>query len=264
MEKHIRPLASFKKMNPRIYTLICSAFAEKTGLSAKQKENEFYWNYCYFDSGLNDFTQKWTEFNIPGHVNSFFWKDGNTANNKEIISEMGRLLLAGWNYNIEDFTKQICKYVFSAYQRTDAVNDNIFVEAINHVRENICYYNANELKMKGYLLEKLFPAEMKTLLPKPPKALEEFNEIMDMFRGWKTENLKKDPDHYYKLSQQMVEYSEYLQEILNSYHIPYMTKEELRIENDKEGSGYFDEVDKATAEYEVMKEAAYSGITLLT
>jgi len=159
--QQIRPLTTYKKLNPDFYELVAETYKEKT-LSAKQQENEFYYSYCYLESGLYPFNKSFEEAKKTDE-HKFFWKGPNTPNNKSIISELGRLLLVGWYYGeeVERFTKQICKDVFDAYQhrKLEGLKPRAgdFVSALKKIRENIvfCFQNDVEVRLSlyGYLVE---------------------------------------------------------------------------------------------------------------
>ena len=73
----------------------------------------------------------------------FFWKSENNRNNKLTISELGRLLLTGWHYNIEEYTLELLRYVERSYYKkvkeNEAFNDLEIHSVVKHLRENIIY-----------------------------------------------------------------------------------------------------------------------------
>lgn len=248
--QQIRPLTAYKKLNPKLYEIIAKAYRDKN-MSAKQQENDFYFWYCYFECGLFDFNKPLEEVkNTPEY--KFFWKDPNTPNNKCTITEMGRLLLTGWYYDIKDFTKKVCRWVFSAYRYKEEngipFNDLEFAEALKHIRENIGYYYHHENELKMYMLEHFFKEYIRPLLPEQPKELEAFTWAVKVIQKEK-EKIRRDPDYYWQRLDDLESYVAYLEEILEDHGIEYLSLEEYIAQSEKEAKGYLEKLNEIEAEY---------------
>ena len=137
--KQIRPLSAYKKANPQSYE---NLYNESESTSKKSKENDFYWLYAFCN--LNQFDKSLLE-KTP---QLFFFKNEHNRNNKLTITEIGRLLLTGWYYGIEEFTKELSVCVEKSYYKKikDKVNFNDleFYEVIKHIRQNLDYYHINK------------------------------------------------------------------------------------------------------------------------
>ncbi len=267
--KDIRPLTAFKKENPAIYDLFIDPLKEGLKGSKKQQENEFYWNYCFYESGINTFKGKiYDKARKNDPVWQFFFRDEHTQNHKAIITELGRLLLAGWYYNIEDFTKDICRHVYNGYIKANEHN-RVFNEmearqAVKHIRNNIGYYYHNQEELKIYLLETMFPEEVKKYLPAAPEELQNFKEITSVLKKEKERNLKQDKDHYYKLADIQEHYIEHLQGLLEQHGINFLSLEEYQDQDRQLMQQHIDRVETAFKKYEEEKKKALLSCRLLT
>jgi hypothetical protein len=255
--KQIRPLTVYKRLNPELYKILQMGYESK-GLSAKQRENEFYFMYCFNNSGLYNPGLSYEDRKSTCEC-GFFWKDEENRNNKCTITEMGRLLLTGWYYGIEDFCKTVCQQLFNAwkYKQENSIefNDLEFSEAVQHIRENIGYFYHHENDLKMYLLEHFFKEQMKPFLPEPPDELKTFTEVVDLLQGIKERNLKRDPDYYYKRCDDLENYVFYLEEILENYSIDHLDFEEYTAQEEEEGQKYFEKIGALEAEHK-KKSAA--------
>ena len=242
MNKQIRPLAAYKKQNPRL----CKTgfeFAEIIGeSSAKGKENAWYWFY-----GFTELDKKAIGFDTDilktNFKENFFFLTPNKRNNIATISEMGRLVLTGWYYGIKDWTKEICKYVYRAYQkkaeRGDQFNDLGFKEAVKKIRENIGYYYQNKDELKLFILKAFFNEDLKHLLPPPPKELQEHIEIIELLKEMRTNQAKKGVNYWIQRAEDYEGYAYYLQEILEEMRIcGYQSFENWKTERENEADEY--------------------------
>ena len=242
MNKQIRPLAAYKKQNPRL----CKTgfeFAKIIGeSSAKGKENAWYWFH-----GFSEITRQFNESEKlalqTDFKNNFFWRTENKCNNVATVSEMGRLLLTGWYYGIKDWTKEICKYVYRAYQkkaeRGDQFNDLGFKEAVKKIRENIGYYYQNKDELKLFILKAFFNEDLKHLLPPPPKELQEHIEIIELLKEMRTNQAKKGVNYWIQRAEDYEGYAYYLQEILEEMRIcGYQSFENWKTERENEADEY--------------------------
>jgi hypothetical protein len=250
--KQIRPLTVYKRLNPESFKILSTLLYDGKGLSEKQKENEFYFMYCFSDSGLHN-----SELSPENWRNtceySFFWKDEDHKNNICTITEMGRFLMTGWYYGIEDFCKMVCRQLFNAWKHKQEnsidFNDLEFSEAVQHIRENIGYFYQHENDLKMYLLEHFFKDQMKLFLPEPPEELKTFTEAVDLLQVIKERNLKRDPEHYYKRCNDLESYVSYLEEILENYSIDHLDFDEYTDQEEEESRKYFEGINKSQAEY---------------
>lgn len=258
--KHIRPIASYRKANPELYRVINYNVSD-TKLSKKQEENNFYWMYACFEL---DFFKRSKE----GGFNKFCWKDENTKNNICTITEMGRLHLTGWYYNIENFTLGLCKKLYAAYNykidNNIQFNDLEFSKAIIHIRENIGYYYHNENELKIYLLKHFFEKEIQKLLPHPPEEYQHLLEVIDFLEDIKKRNLKKDPEFYYHRTDDLENYTIYLEELLESYGISYLSEEDFLKQNKKDSEEYVKQIQQQESEYIEKCNAVLLKTNLLT
>jgi len=267
--KNIRPLTAFKKDNTALYDLFMDPLKQGLTGSQKQQENEFYWNYCFYESGINSFKGKiFGEARKNDPAWQFFFKDERTQNHKAIITELGRLLLTGWYYNLADFTKDICGHVYSGYIKANEHN-KVFKEqeaaaAVKHIRSNIGYYYNNQEELKMYLLETIFPEEVKQYLPEAPEKVKRHEWIIEVIQNEKERNLKQDKNYYYKLADIQESYIEHLQELLEQYGIDFISMEEYRDQERQELDQYIKEVEAAFKQYEEEKKKALLSCRLLT
>ncbi|MEW6274210.1 MAG: hypothetical protein AB1556_03735 [Bacillota bacterium] len=176
----------------------------------------------------------------------------NTPNNKCTITEMGRLLLTGWYYNIENFTKKIYRQIFNAYrykaENGIQFNDLEFAEAVKHIRENIGYYYHHENELKIYMLEHFFKEYIKPFLPKQPKELEAFAWAVKIIQKEK-ERIKRDPDYYWQRLDDLESYVTYLEEILEDHGIEYLSLEEYTAQRERNGEEYLERLSEIEREY---------------
>lgn len=244
MSKQIRPLSAYKKAYREYYQMI-DELTKDEATSKKGKENSWYWWYgsLEVDIGGDNTSTKRREDPF------FFNKDGG-KNNKGTVSELGRLLLTGWYYNIEDRTKEISLFVYRSYHkklaRGDGFNDLEFKEAVKHIRENIGYYYHNKEELKLYILETFFNSDLKPLLPEPPELLESHDKAIELLE----ELYKNKSKDWFKEQFFLVDsYWYYLSEILDSYDIPYFSLQEFKAKDDKEAEEYVAEIKQARNKY---------------
>jgi hypothetical protein len=256
VSKHIRPLAAFKKANPKLYNGL--NFGNE-GHSKKAQENEFYWTYAYVN--LNDFSKD-LETRDPA---PFFWKDENNKNNKLTITELGRLLLTGWYYDIEDYTKELSLYILKAYEKktkdAKGFNDMEFYKVVKQLRENIGYYYYHKDEAKYYLLESIFNNELKTLLPPPPQKIEDYERTLAFISEVRKNQKKKGINHWIENAENWESYSYYLIEFLESLGVEdFLSFEDWIKEQEREGKEYYNELRESQKEY---KKQIFNYITNL-
>lgn len=247
MCKNIRPLAAFKKTNPETYRRYGKEYNLFEGnFSAKQKENNFYWSYAFFNSEI--------PMRIDEKPNSFYWKDEDTMQNKCTITEIGRLLLYGWYYDNEKFTLEISRNLYNAYiykiEHNIIFNDLEFSEAIQHIRDNFIYYYQNEEDLKIYMLKHFFEKEIKAILPEPPERLKLFDILMNQFKVEREANLKKDKNYYYNKCGDYEGYAEYLEEMLEQNYIDHSSFEEHCKEQQNGCDAYLEEINSIDIKYQ--------------
>ncbi len=267
---HIRPLTAFKIKNPALYDLIIDPTDKGLAGSKKHHENEFYWNYCFFESGVYNFEggNLYDEARKSDPTWLFFFKDEHTQNHKAIITELGRLLLTGWYYNLADFTKDICGHVYSGYIKANEQH-KVFKEleaaaAVKQIKNSIGYYYNNQEELKMYLLETMFPEEVKQYLPEPPEEVKRHEWIKEVIQNEKERNLKQDKDYYYKLADIQEHYIEHLQELLTQYEIDFISLEEYQDQDRQLLYQRIKEVKAAYNQYEEEKKKALLSSRLLT
>ena len=241
MSKQIRPLVAFKKINPEPYAFYSDVFEKKKGLSKKAQENEFYWNYAYL------------KINEKALITPppFFWKSENNRNNKLTITELGRLLLTGWYYNIEEFTKELSGYVEKTYYKLvkegEAFNDMEIYKVVKHLRENISYYYHKPEEAKYYLLESLFKKDLQKLLPPPPYKLKKHNEIIELLETVRKNQKTKGIDYWINKADELEGYSYYLQEFIEGLGVEdFLSLEEYTKEQNSGGENYIKEIEEQT------------------
>ncbi|MDW7670792.1 MAG: hypothetical protein SCK57_08145 [Bacillota bacterium] len=266
--KQIRPLTVYRRENPEMYDYITSSFIMgNKKLSEKQIENEFYWWYGVVASkGDEQEDSQGIEAKIKRK--RFFLKDENTRQNKVVGAEIGRLLLHGWYYDIQDFTKKISGYIISGYHskidRNKIINDSEFVDAVKHIRENLLYYYNHEHELKLYLMEKLYPEEIKPLLPEPPRKIKIYEIVMKDLKTRKEKFFKGGKDEIFNRHTLLEDYSEYLIELLDANGIGYMDIEQWKEQQQEWRDGYIDEIQKAYDSYDIEKKKVIQANNLLT
>ena len=140
MNKAIRPLSKWKKENEdRWMFLYMPLIKESIPESKKSIENEFYFVHCIFTLE--------TDFKTKREQDSFYYTPKGNLTNKVLVSEIGRLLLYGWYYNIEEWTKEIGLSVYKGYKEREKNKEHLDKKEISikikHIRDNIGYYYHN-------------------------------------------------------------------------------------------------------------------------
>lgn len=246
MSKQIRPLTAFKKANPLYYKDHLKKYEDR-GASKKDKENRLYWVYCYLQiSNKDDFASE-----------GFFWKKAPNSleafNNKLTITELGRLLLTGWYYNIEDYTKEVAGYIHRAYYKKlnagGGFNDLEYYEVVKHIRENVLYYYNNQPEAKYFILDSLFKKSLQELLPPPTGKLKEHKDLIELLTTIRKSQKKKGIDFWINRSEDLETYSYYLQKILTQLNIDYFSFEEWKANDNKGADEYFNEIEALEKEY---------------
>lgn len=132
MSQQIRPLVAFKKENIQYYNRLVQ-ISNYQG-TEKSIENNFYYFYAV------------TKLREPDVNDSFFFKNKELIINRGIITELGRLLIYGWYYQIADYAKGLCSLIIENYLQgaKGKINREKAVGLVRHIRENILYYNNNE------------------------------------------------------------------------------------------------------------------------
>jgi hypothetical protein len=142
MNKVIRPLSKWKKQNFEMWQNVYLPLFQDIQIESKKSvESYAYYLYCTFNLKGTDYLVK------RPHMDSFYFTSKGNHTNKVLVSELGRLLLFGWYYNIEDWTNGIALYVYRAYKEREknkeTFNSIEVSKKIKHIRENIGYYYNN-------------------------------------------------------------------------------------------------------------------------
>jgi hypothetical protein len=238
MSKVIRPLIAFKRLNPELYNKIYLPLLESN--SAKGRENEFYLWYANLELGIKG-------------IDSFFWTTEGKFTNKGTVSEVGRLLLYGWYYNLKDWTKEIGIYIYNAYKKTESnketFNDLDFAKAVKYIRENIQYYYQNKTELKLYILKTFFNDAIQNLLPEKPKELIEHESVMKFGGLIRKVHRKKGVDYWINQSDDFENYAYYLEEILENYNIDFLSFEDYIKKEKINSNEYFDTIERLEETY---------------
>jgi hypothetical protein len=253
MSKVIRPLTAFKRLYPEYYNKVYLLLLESN--SAKGRENEFYLWYAYFKLGVKE-------------LDSFFWTTQGNFTNKGTVSEVGRLLLYGWYYNIEDWTKEIGIYIYNAYKKIEnnkeTFNDLDFAKAVKYIRENVKYYYQNKTELKLYILETFFNDEIQELLPQKPKELIEHDRLIEFIESIRVNQRKKGVDYWINKSEDLEYYLSYLEEILKNYNIDFLSFEDYINKQNINDNEYFDTIERLEKTYNTSKIVNEINISLLS
>lgn len=286
MKKQIRPLVAFKKANPEHYSTIMGCVPDN--LSAKAKENYFYFLYATVFMGVERIKDTFDPITIElieyikttysaegkseeqieqrieqiksGHshrttteYNSFFFNSIGEETNMGTVSEIGRFLLTGWFYDVQEFSKEISGYVYNAYKKTEAsgdvFNDLDFQKAVKHIRENIRYYYNNSQELKLYILKTFFNDKLKTLLPAPPDKLDRHIKAIDFLTEIRKNDKAKGVDFWINKASEYEGYYYYLQEILENCDIDHLSLDDYNKEQNKENDVYWNEIDNLEKDY---------------
>jgi hypothetical protein len=293
VSKVIRPLASYKKLNPELYLSLWKLI---TATSKKSQENEFYFLYAYSYLGVETFKeildpaqikiienikkkenltkdeiQKQIErikkgtYHLTKHeFNSFYFNSKEEFTNIGTVSEIGRLLLYGWYYNIESWSIEIGGYIYNAYKKIESsgetFNDLDFKKAVKHIRENIIYYYQNEPELKLYILETFFNNKLQELLPEKPKELKEHDNAIEFLERLRIVQTKKGIDYWINRAEDFETYiyylNSYLEETYENYNFEFLNFEDWKKENKQYDNEYFNRVDKLDKNY----KASYKDI----
>jgi hypothetical protein len=252
MSKVIRPLTAFKRLNPEVYKLYLRNLESK---SEKGRENEFYLWYGTLELGIKG-------------KDSFFWTTQGNFTNKGTVSEVGRLLLYGWYYNIKDWTKEIGIYIYNAYKKIESnketFNDLDFAKAVKYIRENITYFYQNKTELKLYILETFFNDEIQELLPQKPKELIEHESAIKFGETIRIYQRKKGVDYWINKSEDFEGYSYYLEEILENYNIDFLSFEDYIKKQNIDNNEYFDTIKRLEETYNSSKIVNEINISLLS
>jgi hypothetical protein len=253
MSKVIRPLTAFKRLYPERYNGVYLGLLESN--SAKGRENEFYLWYAYFELGIKG-------------KDSFFWTTQGNFTNKGTVSEVGRLLLYGWYYNIENWTKEIGIYIYNAYKKTEnnkeTFNDLDFAKAVKYIRENVKYYYQNKTELKLYILETFFNYEIQDLLPQKPKELIKHDSLIEFIESIRVNQRKKGVDYWINKSEDFENYLSYLEETLENYNINFLSFEDYTNKQNINSNEYFDTIEKLKKTYNTSKIVNEINISLLS
>jgi hypothetical protein len=253
MSKVIRPLTAFKRLNPEYYNKVYLPLLQSK--SEKGRENEFYLWYSIFKLGIKG-------------KDSFFWTTEGSFTNKVTVSEVGRLLLYGWYYNIEDWTKEIGIYIYNAYKKIEnnkeTFNDLDFAKAVKYIRENVKYYYQNKTELKLYILETFFNDEIQKLLPQKPKELIEHESAIKFGETIRIYQRKKGVDYWINKSEDFEGYSYYLEEILENYNIDFLSFEDYIKKQNIDNNEYFDTIKRLEETYNSSKIVNEINISLLS
>jgi len=281
MKKTIRPLAAFKTVNPEIYKEL-STLSQASSLKAK--ENDFYFFYAVYSLEVEkvketlDPTQirlikhiknklnlteeeledeinslkKATRHLIKREFNSFFYTEQGEPTNKGTVSELGRLLLYGWHYEVKEWTQEIGMYIYKAYKKKESkgepFNDLDFKEAIKHIRENIGYYYNNAPELKLYILESFFKDQLEQLLPEKPLELQQFDDFVNFLTEMRGNQKKKGIDYWINEAESWQDYAYYLQELIeDNFGAEAPTFEQWKKEQNSEE--YTEEIQRLREEY---------------
>lgn len=257
MSKIIRPLAAFKKTNPELYNLYAR---DSESTSKKAQENEIYFSYCLFNLEDTEFKKR------ERGKDSFYFNAKGAYTNKGTVSEIGRLLLSGWYYNIEQWTQEVGKYIYRAYKKKessgDPFNDLEFKEAVKHIRDNIGYYYNNKPELKLYILETFFNDKLQALLPEQPEELKSHNEIIETLLGIRKNQKKKGIDYWINKYESIDVYSYYLAEILEEYGIEFLSFDDWQLQEELDTDQYFKNIDRLEKEYKASYIDSISKISL--
>lgn len=253
--KVIRPIIAYKKANPEKYDYYNNGtiMIKVNGDSKKQKENNFYYVYAFFNMGVS-----WGTHESP---NPFIMSaDGKTLNNTTTITEMGRLMLYGWYYGIEDFTKEICGYFNNVYNNTldkdRAMMAGLMTKTASHVRENLGYYYHNKDSMKLYLMQQLAREDLDKIAPAKPDLLLIVDAAIKEAYETEAANLRKNKRHYIRLSYNQDTYISYLQGLLDEYGIRHRTFEENQADEEKALKPFYEKVAALETEHGTKMLAA--------
>lgn len=241
MSKQIRPLVAFKKENPELYSRYYNLAKEGT-TSKKGIENNFY--LWYGALSLKPIKQK--------GIDSFLFTEAGDFTNKCTISEIGRLLLTGWYYDVEAYTKDVSNYVYNAYHKKiktgENFNDLDYSEVVKHIRENISYYYNNQPELKYLILDRLFKETLHELLP-PPDKIKSHNKAIDLLAEIRTNQKRKGIDFWIKKTEDWEGYSYYLQDKIESLDNVYLSFEDWIKENNNKNNEYLREIEALIKEY---------------
>lgn len=140
-----RPLKAYKKANKEYYNFINTNLIVEVG-SKKTNENNFYYHFA-----IQKLIEIDKNLSTPPETNEiFFYKNREIAINKGAIIELGRLLILGWYYNLEDYAKELCLLIVKQYLenkkakiKTDRLN---LMNIIHYIKINIIYFSNNKLE----------------------------------------------------------------------------------------------------------------------
>lgn len=237
-KKHIRPLAAYRKAEPRLFKLYWGM--DETSTSPKGKENSFYWYYACFNLPEIPGGRQWED------SKNIFFNDRGARTNISTITELGRLQLEGWYYDIEDFTDNVARYIYNTYFKKQAtgqeLNDLEYCKAVKHIRENIGYYHTRPDEVKLFIIEGFFKDDLKPLLPDPPEELKKYEEAVE----WVTEMVKnqrrRGVNHWITQAEKWESYAYHLQEILDNYGLEYSDYNTWKAAQAEENKKYWEEI----------------------
>jgi len=254
--KHIRPLTSYKKCNPVHYDfLLHGSLPGLEGNSKKDEENKVYYLYAWHWSGIKSIDDS----SESERYNPFFFDTSESTRftHKTIITELGRLLMTGWYYDIEDWTKEICGYVYNSYNtKKELFNEYKYTEVIKSIRENIGYYYHNLDELKLYILESFFKDELKPMLSELPKKLQSHDKAVEFLDMIEKNALKKNKNYYKERTDFLENYVVRLEEIIESEGIVGINEDNFKKEFDEENKKYVKEITELRSQYkqQILKQ----------
>ena len=227
MKKVIRPLTAFKKANKELYNIYNTIFNEGVGTSVKAKENNFYSTFSVLR--LKD---EKTSFDVK----YFFWDTSlNKRINITIATELGRLLLYGWYYNLYDYSEKLCFDVIKVYFKKVKLKEKIldvdFCNVLQDLRINLEYYNIKKDEAKLLILDRLLSSNLKNFYSLETK---ENKEALEFFLTIKKAHKKRGLDYWINRAEDYEGYCYYLQDLLELNNLSFENLNEYFLTRDKE------------------------------
>lgn len=211
--------------------------------SKKEQENAFYRIYARWFSAI-----PWNLSN-GGSIqwNPFYFDNHNGEVHNAIVTEMGRLLLTGWYFEVQPFAVDVCQYVYKSYlKKGEAFNELEFAGRLKHIRENIGHYYLNPGDLKLYILESFFGDELTPLLPEKPEIL----QLVEVaHKAEQADKAKHDKDYYFNLTCEQQEYIEDLQQALKLNCIPFQSFEDFTEDRKRQHQDFIREYMEANRDY---------------
>ena len=161
-------------------------------------------------------------------VQYFFWDTSlNKRINITIATELGRLLLYGWYYNLYDYSEKLCFDVIKVYFKKVKLKEKIldvdFCNVLQDLRINLEYYNSKKDEAKLLILDRLLSSNLKNFYPLETK---ENKDTLEFILAIRKAQKKRGIGYWINRAEDYEGYCYYLKELLELNNLSNLSLEE--------------------------------------